>query len=210
MKKIFVVGSINTDLVIKAPYIPKKGETLTGGGFFTARGGKGANQAVAAARLGGKVHMCACVGDDLFGQEALESLKKDGVDVSCVRVVEKTPTGTAVIVVVDGDNQIILDKGANEGLSKEDIDRLLEKATAGDIYLTQLENPIEVVGYGLQKAKEKGLLVILNPAPANKEIAPYLQYCDMVYTVCFTFDFITYLPLVFYKRFDKAQRKQST
>lgn len=180
MKKIFVVGSINTDLVIKAPYIPKKGETLTGGGFFTARGGKGANQAVAAARLGGKVHMCACVGVDLFGQEALESLKKDGVDVSCVRVVEKTPTGTAVIVVVDGDNQIILDKGANECLSKEDIDRLLEKATAGDIYLTQLENPIEVVGYGLQKAKEKGLFVILNPAPANKEISPYLQYCDMV------------------------------
>ncbi len=180
MKKIFVVGSINTDLVITAPYMPQKGETLTGGGFFTARGGKGANQAVAAARLGGKVHMCACVGDDLFGQEALESLKKDGVDVSCVRVVEKTPTGTAVIVVVDGDNQIILDKGANECLSKEDIDRLLEKATAGDIYLTQLENPIEVVGYGLQKAKEKGLFVILNPAPANKEIAPYLQYCDMV------------------------------
>ena len=174
MGKILVVGSINTDLVIKAPYMPQKGETLAGGGFFTARGGKGANQAVAAARLGGQVYMCGCVGDDAFGQEALSSLKVAGVDVSCVRVVEKTPTGTAVIVVVDGDNQIILDKGANERLTEADIDKALEKASAGDIYLTQLENPIAVVGYGLQKAKEKGMLVILNPAPASKEIAPYL------------------------------------
>ena len=180
MGKILVVGSINTDLVIKAPYMPQKGETLAGGGFFTARGGKGANQAVAAARLGGQVYMCGCVGDDAFGQEALSSLKVAGVDVSCVRVVEKTPTGTAVIVVVDGDNQIILDKGANERLTEADIDKALEKASAGDIYLTQLENPIAVVGYGLQKAKEKGMLVILNPAPASKEIAPYLPYCDMV------------------------------
>ena len=180
MKKIFVVGSINTDLVITAPYMPQKGETLTGGGFFTARGGKGANQAVAAARLGGDVYMCGCVGDDAFGQEALDSLKKDGVDVSCVRVVEKTSTGTAVIVVVDGDNQIILDKGANDCLRKEDIDKALEKAEEGDLYLTQLENPIAVIGYGIQKAKEKGMLVLLNPAPANKEISPYLPYCDMV------------------------------
>ena len=180
MKKIIVVGSINTDLVIKAPYIPQRGETLTGSGFFTARGGKGANQAVAAARLGGDVYMCGAVGEDAFGHEALNSLKKDGVDVSCVRVVEKTPTGTAVIVVVDGDNQIILDKGANDCLRKEDIDKALEKAEKGDIYLTQLENPIAVIGYGLQKAKEKGMLVVLNPAPANKEIAPYLPYCDMI------------------------------
>jgi ribokinase len=107
-------------------------------------------------------------------------LKKDGVDVSCIRVVEKTPTGTAVIVVVDGDKQIILDKGANNCLRKEDIDKALEKAEKGDIYLTQLENPIAVIGYGLQKAKEKGLFVVLNPAPANLEILPYLQYCDLL------------------------------
>ena len=180
MRKIFVVGSINTDLVINAPYIPQKGETLTGGGFFTARGGKGANQAVAAARLGGQVYMCGCVGDDAFGQEAVASLKEAGVDTSFVRAVEKTPTGTAVIIVVDGDNQIILDKGANERLRKEDIDKALESALSGDIYLTQLENPIAVVGYGLQKAKEKGMFVVLNPAPANKEILPFLPYCDLV------------------------------
>ena len=180
MRKIFVVGSINTDLVINAPYIPQKGETLTGGGFFTARGGKGANQAVAAARLGGQVYMCGCVGDDSFGQEAVASLKAAGVDTSFVRVVEKTPTGTAVIIVADGDNQIILDKGANECLTEGEIDKALEVASAGDIYLTQLENSIAVVGYGLRKAKEKGMFVVLNPAPANKGILPFLPYCDLV------------------------------
>ena len=180
MKKIYVVGSINTDLVIKAPYMPQKGETLTGEGFFTAHGGKGANQAVAAARLGGNVLMCGCVGDDGFGKDAVAALQLDGVDTAYVRTVGNTPSGTAVIIVVDGDNRIILDKGANAHLTKRDIDKALETAKAGDIYLTQLENPIEIIGYGLKKAKEKGMFVVLNPAPANKEIAPYLGYCDLI------------------------------
>ena len=180
MRKIFIVGSINTDLVISAPYMPKAGETLTGNGFFTAHGGKGANQAVAAARLGGKVFMCGCVGDDDFGVSAVEALKKDGIDVSDIREVKGVPTGTAVIIIENGDNRIILDKGANAYLSKEDIDRALSKASAGDIYLTQLENPIGVIGYGLKKAKEKGLFVVLNPAPANAEIIPYIKYCDLI------------------------------
>lgn len=180
MKKIFIVGSINTDLVIKAPYMPKNGETITGSGFFTARGGKGANQAVAAARLGGKVIMCACVGDDGFGTEAINSLKKEEIDVSNIRVVKGTPTGTAVIVIVDGNNRIILEKGANACITKEDVDKTLENAGKDDIYLTQLENPIDVIGYGLKKAKEKGLFTVLNPAPANKGIIPYLKYCDLI------------------------------
>lgn len=180
MKRIYVVGSINTDLVIKAPYIPEKGETLTGEGFFTARGGKGANQAVAAARLGGEVVMIGCVGKDGFAESAVIAMQMDGIDVSGIRFVDGMATGTAVIVVVDGDNRIILDKGANACLSRSDIDEGLKNARAGDIYLTQLENPIDVIGYGLQKAKEKGLFVILNPAPANLEILPYLKYCDLV------------------------------
>ena len=180
MKKIFIVGSINTDLVISTPYMPKSGETLTGSGFFTAHGGKGANQAVAAARLGGDVVMCGCVGDDEFGKSAIDSLKKDGVDVSHVRVVKNTPTGTAVIIVEDGDNRIILDKGANAYLSKEDIDKVLSEAHEGDIYLTQLENPIGVIGYGLKRAREKGMYVVLNPAPASEEIIPFLCYCDLI------------------------------
>lgn len=180
MKNIYVVGSINTDLVIKAPYMPVSGETLAGEGFFTAHGGKGANQAIAAARLGGNVIMCGCVGDDSFGGSAVQAFKADGIDTQYVRVVENTPSGTAVIIVVDGDNRIILDKGANGCLTEQDIDKALENAQADDIYLTQLENPINVIGYGLKKAKEKGMYVVLNPAPANKEIEPYLEFCDLI------------------------------
>ena len=180
MKNIYVVGSINTDLVIKAPYMPQSGETLTGSGFFTAHGGKGANQAVAAARLGGNVIMCGCVGDDDFGKQALAAFKKDGIDITHIRTVKGVSSGTAVIVVIDGDNRIILDKGANGCLTEKDIDETLKDAKAGEIYLTQLENPIQIIGYGLKKAKEKGLYVVLNPAPANVEIAPYLQYCDLI------------------------------
>ena len=180
MKKIYVVGSINTDLVIKAPYMPVSGETLTGEGFFTAHGGKGANQAVAAARLGGNVIMCGCVGGDGFGKDAVKAFQDDGIDTQFVRVVENTPSGTAVIIVVGGDNRIILDKGANGCLTEQDIDGALTNAQEGDIYLTQLENPIEIIGYGLKKAKEKGMCVVLNPAPANKEIEPYLGYCDLI------------------------------
>lgn len=180
MKKIFIVGSVNTDFVISAPYIPVGGETLTGSGFFTARGGKGANQAVAASRLGGDVKMCACVGDDLFGDESVKAFEKEGIDVSHVRRVAGVPTGTAVVLVTNGENRIILDKGANDCLTKADVDEFLKTAQTGDIYLTQLENPIDVVGYGLKKAKEKGMFVVLNPAPANVEILSYLGYCDLI------------------------------
>ena len=180
MKKIFVTGSVNTDFVISAPYMPVGGETLTGGGFFTAKGGKGANQAVAACRLGGKVKMCACVGDDLFGKETLKAFQEEGIDITHIRTVECVATGTAVIVVTDGENRIILDKGANACLTEDDIDKFLADTKEGDIYLTQLENPIDVIGYGMKKAKEKGMYVVLNPAPANIEIKPYLCYCDLI------------------------------
>jgi ribokinase len=124
--------------------------------------------------------MCACVGDDMFGQDTLLAFKNEGIDTTHVRVVEGVATGTAVIVVTDGENRIILDKGANACLTKKDIDEFLATAEAGDIYLTQLENPIEVIGYGLKKAKEKGMFVVLNPAPANTDIRPYLTYCDLI------------------------------
>lgn len=180
MKKVIIVGSINTDLVITVPRIPKLGETLTGRDFFSAHGGKGANQAVAASRLGGNVIMCGCVGDDSFGVDAINSLKNDGVDIKHIRVVKGSSTGTAIILVENGDNRIVLEKGANAFLTKEDIDSTLQEAKEGDIYLTQLENPIDIIGYGLRKAKEKGLYVILNPAPANNQIIPYLDYCDLI------------------------------
>ena len=180
MKRIFVVGSLNSDLVIHAPYMPVGGETLMGKDFATNNGGKGANQACACAKLGGEIYMCGCVGNDAFGEGLINSLSNDGVHTDFIRRVDNVPTGVAVIVVTEGENRIILDSGANAHLTENDIDKMLEIASEGDIFLTQLENPIDVIGYGLKRAKEKGLFVVLNPAPANVGIKEYLQYVDLI------------------------------
>lgn len=179
-KRLFILGSINTDLVINTPYMPQKGETLIGGGFFTAHGGKGANQAVAAARSGANVMMCGALGNDDFGQLAKHSLLVEGINCEHVKTVNGVSSGIAVIVVSEGDNRIILDVGANHKIDKEDIDAFLKESEKGDIFLAQLETPIDVTGYALKKAKELGLYVVLNPAPANKEIIPYLDYVDLL------------------------------
>ena len=180
MKKVIIVGSLNTDLVINAPYAPAGGETLMGSGFMINAGGKGANQACATSKLGGQAIMCGCVGNDSFGDEMIDGLRAVGVDTTYIRKVENVPTGVAVIVVTNGENRIIIDSGANAHLTYSDIDRVLEDASCGDIYLTQLENPIDVIGYGLKMAKEKGLVTVLNPAPANVEILKYAQYVDII------------------------------
>lgn len=170
-----MVGSLNMDLRIESPYMPKAGETITGSGFITNGGGKGANQAVAAAKLGGSVRMCGVIGNDAFGKTLIDNLTSAGADASRIRIAPDAPTGIAVIIVAEGNNRIILDKGTNALLSKNDIDEFLTEATAGDIYLTQLENSMDVIGYGLKKAKEKGMFTILNPAPANGEIAKFFR-----------------------------------
>ena len=168
------------DLCIETPYMPKEGETITGGGFMTNGGGKGANQAVAAAKLGGKVAMCGAVGGDLFGETLIENLSAVGADVSHIKKCDGAPTGIAVIVITGGNNRIILDKGANALLTETDIDEFLKNAEKGDIYLTQLENPIDIIGYGLKQAEAKGMFTILNPAPANKDISAYFGYVDLI------------------------------
>lgn len=180
MKKIFIVGSLNYDLVINAPYMPVGGETIKGSDFMTNAGGKGANQAYACGKLGGRAYMCGVVGEDSFGKALIDSLNGVGVDTTYVRRQEGVSTGVAVIVVTEGENRIIIDSGANAYLSEADIDLALSGAQVGDIYLTQLENPIDIVGYGLKKAKEKGLTVVLNPAPASREIIKYLEYVDII------------------------------
>ncbi len=180
MKKIFIVGSVNCDLVAETPVIPQEGETVAGSGFFTARGGKGANQAVAASRLGGQVTFCGCVGKDDFGRDAVASLKKEGIDVRAVRETETAPTGTAVILVSEGNNRIIVIGGANDRLTVKDVKKALEEAEPGDIFLTQAENPVAVIGEGLRIAKEKGLYTVFNPAPASKDVLPFLPYCDLI------------------------------
>ncbi len=177
---IYVAGSLNTDLCIETPVMPKEGETITGKGFIANCGGKGANQAASAAKLGGKVAMCGVVGNDSLGENSITNLQKFGVDVAHIRKCDAAPTGTAVIVITNGNNRIILDKGANALLTRSDIDDFLKNARKGDIYLTQLENPIDVIGYGLKIAKEKGLFTILNPAPANKDISEFFAYVDLI------------------------------
>mgnify|MGYP002582708181 FL=1 len=177
---IFIVGSLNMDLCIETPYMPKEGETITGSGFMTNGGGKGANQAAAAAKLGGNVAMCGAVGCDLFGETLIKNLSAAGADVSYIKKCNDASTGIAVIVITGGNNRIILDKGANALLTEADIDEFLKTAKEGDIYLTQLENPIDIIGYGLKQAKAKGMFTILNPAPANKDISAYFNYVDLI------------------------------
>ena len=125
---IYIVGSLNMDLRIESPYMPVAGETLTGSNFMTNGGGKGANQATAAAKLGGKIKMCGVVGNDSFGATLIGNLKAAGADVSHIRVAEGVSTGIAVIIVTDGNNLIILDKGANALLCEKDIDEFLKDA----------------------------------------------------------------------------------
>lgn len=177
---IYISGSLNMDLCIETPYVPQAGETITGKGFITNGGGKGANQATAAAKLGGKIAMCGAVGNDAFGETLLTNLSSAGADISHIRKIDGISTGIAVIIISDSNNRIILDKGANAFLTENDIDEFLKNAGKGDIFLTQLENPIKVAGYGLRRAKELGLYTILNPAPANKEIEEYLSFVDLV------------------------------
>ncbi len=177
---IYIVGSLNMDLCIETPYMPKEGETITGSGFMTNGGGKGANQAAAAAKLGGNVAMCGAVGSDLFGETLIKNLSAAGADVSHIKKCNDASTGIAVIVITGGNNRIILEKGANALLTEADINEFLKTAKEGDIYLTQLENPIDIIGYGLKQAKAKGMFTILNPAPANRDISAYFGYVDLI------------------------------
>lgn len=178
-KRIYILGSLNMDLVIRSPYMPAAGETIAGSGFTMNPGGKGANQAAACGKLGGDTVMAGCVGEDVFGTQLLDTLRSHGVDVSRVRRTGGS-SGIAVIVLAEGDNRIILDAGANALACEADADRLFADATEGDIFLTQLENPADAVGHALKKAKEKGLYTVLNPAPWNDGILPYLSYVDMI------------------------------
>ena len=179
MKRIFLLESLNADLTIRAPYLPQAGETLKGSGFLLTAGGKGANQAYACANLGGRVTMAGCAGEDVFGDMILKSLEKAGADTSCVRRTARG-TGVAVITVIDGDNRIILDEGANGEVTARDAEALLAQAEAGDIFMTQLENPLPVAEAALALAKEKGLFTLFNPAPAVAAARSCVKYADLI------------------------------
>lgn len=177
MKKIFVVGSLNMDLVIRVAKMPRAGETITGEGFMTNSGGKGANQAVAVAKLGGNAYMVGCVGRE-FGAELKGALDGYGVNTDYVRRLDDVSSGIAVITVENGDNRIILDRGANGRIYRELIDEALSVASAGDYLMLQLEISLDMVEYALKKGREKGMITMLNPAPAAALTEETFGLCD--------------------------------
>lgn len=165
---IVVLGSSNTDMIIKVPRIPKPGETILGGTFATAPGGKGANQAVAAARAGGSVSFIARVGRDMFGDEALRGFAGDGIDCGHVTRDGDAPSGIAMIFVDDaGENSIAVASGANARVSPADVDAAHGMIASAGILLMQLEIPLETVTAAAEIADANGVTVILNPAPAQ-------------------------------------------
>lgn len=166
MKKILVIGSSNTDMTIKSERLPLPGETVLGGVFHMNAGGKGANQAVAAKRLGGDVTFVCKVGNDIFGQNSVEGYRKEGIDTSHILYCDK-PSGIALINV-DGnaENCISVAPGANNEFSVADVEALKDVIAAADYLILQLEIPVESVLRAAQIAHEAGVYVILNPAPA--------------------------------------------
>ena len=175
MTRIVVVGSINMDLVTLAPRFVAPGETLTGERFLTIPGGKGANQAVAAARLGAQVAMVGNVGDDAFGQQLYDGLKAEGIDVTHVARVDGVGSGTASIAVAGGENQIVVVPAANGRVTPAQVDAARDVIRGADALLVQLEIPLDAVDATLRIAEEEGVPVILNPAPAQRLPAEWLR-----------------------------------
>jgi ribokinase len=165
---IVVVGSSNTDMIVPAGRLPLPGETVLGGDLVLAPGGKGANQAVAAARLGAPVAFVARVGRDMFGDATLDHLRREGLNVSHVRQTEEAPSGVALIVVgPDGQNLIAVAPGANGRLSPDDIADAAPVFAEARVVLLQLETPVETVWAAARAGRAAGATVILNPAPAR-------------------------------------------
>ena len=181
--KIVIVGSSNTDLVIRVDHFPKASETIMGSDFMTAQGGKGANQAVAVARLGGKAVFVACLGKDTFGEATLTALRAEGIDTRYVKLTADAATGVATITVDDsGENSIIVAAGANALLSPEDVGDASGEISSAALVLMQLETPMPTLIEAARLAHNGGAKVVLNPAPFPKQPLPaeLLQNVDIV------------------------------
>lgn len=177
MKKIVVIGSCNTDMVIKSERLPVPGETVLGGKFFMNPGGKGANQAVAVARLGGNVSFVSKTRNDVFGRQSIELYDSERIDTKYIFSDSHNPSGIALITVDShGENCIVVASGANASLSPADMDKAQEEIAKGEILLMQLEIPIHTVEYVAKKAYDAGQKVVLNPAPA-RNLSPSLIEC---------------------------------
>lgn len=182
MKKILVIGSLNVDMVINVDHIPTVGETILTKNLTLVCGGKGANQACAAGKLGANVQMLGAVGKDSYANMQLNSLNTAGVDVSQIIIKEDSSTGLAMITVnSEGDNSIVVVSGANAMLSPQDIENNLELIKNTEIVILQLEIPLDTVLYAAKMAKRFGKTVILDPAPVPKEFPEELyQYVDVI------------------------------
>jgi len=166
--KILVIGSSNTDMVLKTTRFPKPGETIIGGDFFVFQGGKGANQAVAAAKLGGNVSFICKVGNDTFGRNAVKHYSKEGIDISSIFVDENSATGVAIITVnSEGENSIVVASGANALLSVDGLKETSDVLNSSNWILTQLETPITTIEYLADYCRSENKNLVLNPAPAN-------------------------------------------
>lgn len=166
--KIAVVGSINMDLVTRVSRFPKTGETVMGIDFQRYMGGKGANQAVAAARLGADVRMIGAVGDDEFGYQLLANLSREGIFTESVKILPDSASGMANITVSEGENMVVVLAGANYGLTAADIEAAETQIADADVVLCQLEIPLECVMCAARLAKKHGKPFVLNPAPAQR------------------------------------------
>lgn len=180
MNSVYVLGSLNVDLVFKSKVLPKSGETLSGEDFFINEGGKGANQAVAVSKQDVKTYMIGAVGNDTFASQLINTLKSYNVDTTFVYKKDNVSTGVAGILLYNHDNRILLHGGANLSLNENDVDQGLNNIDNDDIFITQLENKIEIAEYGLIKAKEKNAFTIFNPAPAKKVSDKALKCVDVL------------------------------
>ena len=179
-KRICVVGSANVDLTFRTPRLPVPGETFSGRSLHQGMGGKGANQAVVAARLGAQVAFVARVGNDVFGTQAIDAYKAEGIETAFIIQDTEQPTGTAAILVDDdAENCIIVVAGANERLTPDDVQAASSAIKQSDVVLCQLETPAETALEAFQLARDAGKLTILTPAPAESITSELLALCDV-------------------------------
>ncbi|MDW4508051.1 ribokinase [Priestia megaterium] len=180
MAKVTVIGSSSMDLVVTSNIRPGAGETVLGESFKTVPGGKGANQAVAAARLGADVSMIGCVGEDHYGKAILENFKSNGVSVKNVKPVTGSDSGTAHIILAEGDNSIVVVKGANDYITPDYVEKAKEKIKEADIVLIQQEIPEETVEYVAELCQELKVPLLLNPAPARPLKAEVIEQVSYI------------------------------
>ena len=194
-KKILVIGSLNMDLVVVASRHPQVGETILGRSFNTYPGGKGANQAIAAARLGASVQMIGCVGEDTFGQALQENLSKNGVGCTLLKITKNSKSGIALITVDQtGKNSIIVVPGANHNLLPDDLEALEKDIAAAGMVILQMEIPLDTVWKSIRMARMHDVPVLLNPAPANSIPDEYLGGLDYLVANESELNSITGLP----------------